>query len=306
MRKKSLSILSLLLFVFATLSAQRASENYSFLSFWDFKYKGTPDSVDCRFNHKKKKLFLSGFDTDGQGTFYFAGGRPLYISCFKDTMLQWRRKVSAYHTTRALLRLRGDSLYLLHNRTHELIILNKDGTGDVHRVQLETDNIDEGVLHPDYFIVRDREVEHKTESRYWRTSIYSTFNYQGQLMQKDTIERRAGTKVMRPAPKLLLSDGSLSYKGDFRNMHLFTDIMTNRFVLIEDGKPCFAYTFLDRLPSQVFHDEISRVSHFSSPEGEIVRGTHYYYVAYERDGNRLMVVDINLDKMFPDAKNLGE
>ena len=51
------------------------------------------------------------------------------------------------------------------------------------------------------------------------------------------------------------------------------------------------------------HDEIDQESHLSSLEGEILRGTHFYYVGYEGKNNRLMVVDIDLDKMFPEAKD---
>ena len=118
MKTKSFLLLSLSFLTLAPLWGQRVNENYPFLS-----YRYYPNN----------ELFLSGFDTDGKGTFYFAGGNPLRVSCFKGTELQWRRKVSDVHTRRALFRLRGDSLYLVHDQTHELIVLSKDGTGDVHR-----------------------------------------------------------------------------------------------------------------------------------------------------------------------------
>ena len=34
-----------------------------------------------------------------------------------------------------------------------------------------------------------------------------------------------------------------------------------------------------------------------------VATSYYYYVGYETGSNHLMVVDIDLDKMFPDAVN---
>lgn len=114
MKKISFLLLSLSFLTFAPLSAQRVNENYPFLSYWDFKFRNVPDSVDYRYNPKNNKLYLSGFDTDGKGTFYFAGGNPLSVFCFKGTTLQWRRKVSDTHTKCALFRLRGDSFYLVH------------------------------------------------------------------------------------------------------------------------------------------------------------------------------------------------
>lgn len=77
MKKKSFLLLSLSLLTFAPVTAQRVNNSYPFLSYWDFKFKGVRDSVDCRYNPKNNELFLSGFDTDGKGTFYFAGGSPL-------------------------------------------------------------------------------------------------------------------------------------------------------------------------------------------------------------------------------------
>ena len=118
MKKKSFLLLFFSFLTLAPLLGQRVNENYPFLSYWDFKIKGVPDSVDCRY-YPNNELYLSGFDTDGKGTFYFAGGNPLRVSCFKGTELQWRRKVSDVHTRRALFRLRGDSLYLVHDQTHE-------------------------------------------------------------------------------------------------------------------------------------------------------------------------------------------
>ena len=100
MKKKSFLLLFFSFLTLAPLLGQRVNENYPFLSYWDFKIKGVPDSVDCRY-YPNNELYLSGFDTDGKGTFYFAGGNPLRVSCFKGTELQWRRKVSDVHTRRA-------------------------------------------------------------------------------------------------------------------------------------------------------------------------------------------------------------
>ena len=55
-----------------TMCAQRTNDRYPALRYWDFRYSGSADSVDCLFNAKNKELFISGFDTDGKGTFYFA------------------------------------------------------------------------------------------------------------------------------------------------------------------------------------------------------------------------------------------
>lgn len=50
-----------------TMCAQRTNDRYPALRYWDFRYSGSADSVDCLFNAKNKELFISGFDTDGKG-----------------------------------------------------------------------------------------------------------------------------------------------------------------------------------------------------------------------------------------------
>ena len=318
MKKISFLLLSLSLLTLAPLWGQRVNENYPFLSYWDFKIRNAPDSIDCRY-YPNNELFLSGFDTDGKGTFYFAGGNPLRVSCFKGTELQWRRKVSDVHTKRALFRLRGDSLYLVHDQTHELIVLSKDGTGDVHRVKLATDDIDEGVMHENYFVVRDKGFRDKKFNLLynWRTRQYkvSFFNYRGELAWTDEMRREYSIAMMRPlpyVPKMYANTPpryySKYYKGMFRDMHLFVDEGVSRFILTELGEIQYSYNIerdvrSDILPLWVLHDEIDQESHLSSLEGEILRGTHFYYVGYEGRNNHLMVVDIDLDKMFPEAKD---
>ena len=119
-----LSIAAMLLSFVVTADAQRVSKRFPEITFWDYTFRGKVDSVDCIYN-KWGELYISGFDTDCKGTFWFAGGNPLRVSCFKGTKLQWRREVSDGLTKLALFRLRGDSLYLAHDMNRELIVFEQ-------------------------------------------------------------------------------------------------------------------------------------------------------------------------------------
>lgn len=55
-----------------------------------YRFSGR-DSVPSRYFPQSNELYLSGFDTDGKGTFYFAGGNPFQIACFRDTAIVYRR-----------------------------------------------------------------------------------------------------------------------------------------------------------------------------------------------------------------------
>lgn len=92
-----LSIAAMLLSFGVTADAQRVSNRFPEITFWDYTFRGKADSVDCIYN-KKLGLYLTGFDTDGKGTFCFAGGSPLRVSCFKGNRLLWRREVADERT----------------------------------------------------------------------------------------------------------------------------------------------------------------------------------------------------------------
>ena len=81
MKKKSFLLLFFSFLTLAPLLGQRVNENYPFLSYWDFKIKGVPDSVDCRY-YPNNELYLSGFDTDGKGVAVAPQGlRCAYQTC---------------------------------------------------------------------------------------------------------------------------------------------------------------------------------------------------------------------------------
>ena len=82
-----LSIIAMLLSFVVTADAQRVRNGFPEITLWEFAFRGEPNSIDCIYNKNNNELFLSGFDTDGKGTFWFAGGSPLRVSCFKGTKL---------------------------------------------------------------------------------------------------------------------------------------------------------------------------------------------------------------------------
>ncbi len=304
-----------------TADAQRASR-YPEMTYWDFTFRDAADSVDCFYNPTNNELYLSGFDTDGKGTFYFAGGEPLRVSCFKGTKFQWRREVSKAGTTCALFRMHGDSLYLVQNVTHELIVLSKDGKGDVRRVKLPVDSIKDGVLHDKYFVLCSNLIKPKE----WSSSYELTFfRYDGSLMLRDTVYMQLCDKYMRPAPDYFNQhkcdehgyrlaeyiNPCWDYKGLFHGVPLY--VSGCRFVLNRNGadnKPLIrkidvginAEEYYQVIPLPVLTDITDYMCHTRLPEISILRGTHVYYPGYWHDG-RLMVADFDVDKIFPTVRD---
>ena len=168
----------------------------------------------------------------------------------------------------------------------------------MRRVKLATNDIDEEVVHRNYFVVRDKGFRdkkfnyiHNWEIRQFKVSF---FNYQGELVWTGEMKREYCMKMMHSMPYLPMPDKNMEiiyYKRIFRDMHLFANVLGGQFFLTSFGDVQYSY--------KISGDIYFSVLPFS--EGSILRGTHCYYVGFEGANNRFMVVDIDLDKMFPEA-----
>ena len=91
---------------------------------------GAADSVPSRY-YSNGLMILSGFDTDGHGTFWFVGGNPMYVTCYKGNKMLFRRQLSDTFSNFSATRLRGDSLYTVHTNMHSLLSIPKIGKGPI-------------------------------------------------------------------------------------------------------------------------------------------------------------------------------
>ena len=296
-----------------TVCAQRTNDRYPALRYWDFRYSGSADSVDCLFNAKNKELFISGFDTDGKGTFYLAGGCPLRVSCFKGTELQWRREVSDAATTRGLFRLRGDSLYLVQDVRRELIILSKDGKGDVRHVPLPVDSVSKGYMRPDCIVLWYKvPVVIDGEEHYRIRRDYNIFSYEPRLLWKETVMGEIDETYMLPIPEIYGMDRYyVYYKGVYGHYNVFridSDdfAFADMYGTVRKMYKMEAVTFdFDVFPLNVLTENVDVETHISSEEMGFIRGNHYYQVGYDwKNRERLIVAELDLDKAFEQAEDV--
>ena len=313
---RTLSIIAMLLSFVVTADAQRVSKRFPEITFWDYTFRGKADSVDCIYN-KKLGLYFTGFDTDGKGTFCFAGGSPLRVSCFKGNRLQWRREVADERTRCSLFRMRDDNVYLVHDMKRELIVVSKDG-GSVRHIKLPVDTIMGGCMHDKYFVLRNNEVKYNGVRFNYELSF---FNYEGALLWKDTVDICMVEQCMRPAPDYYdnrihdgfggkILDPNYSYKGMFYGSALFERFWEFRLNVkgTKDMPTIKKYDF-DFSEDMYEGKDVNGVSffdledddcHFGFWEENIYRGTHLYEVASQWDSGILTVIDFDIEKMFPE------
>lgn len=102
-----------------------------------FSFHHAQDSVTCIYNSKTNELIVSGFETDGKGTFYFLGGDPLSVTCFQHGRLAYRRSLGCQLSGMLTFRLVGDSLCLIHRENHKMYRVHKDNKGPVETFPLK-------------------------------------------------------------------------------------------------------------------------------------------------------------------------
>lgn len=104
-----------------------------------------PNSNDPKYSPK-----IKGFDTDGKGRLYIAGGRPIRLVCYNGQQKEYDIVISNDTTgdhDHAIMALMGDSILYVEEGLNRLTILSKDGTGEVRHHDLplkETDSITHG------------------------------------------------------------------------------------------------------------------------------------------------------------------
>lgn len=84
------------------------------------------------------ECIIKGFDTDGMERFYILGGYPAYLACYKGVQLEWERNlaISMKHSTSALFKLTGDSIYFVNDDTNTIYRIHKSGRGKLEHSPL--------------------------------------------------------------------------------------------------------------------------------------------------------------------------
>ena len=99
---------------------------------------------------------IKGLDTDGEGSFYIAGGSPIRLNCYKETELKWSRVISTDSCcTEGYLHLVGDSIYFIEESIHQILRIHKDGTGEIDRFYLHGFPTDHNIICGNYGIMTD-------------------------------------------------------------------------------------------------------------------------------------------------------
>lgn len=145
---------------------------------WHFPYTGKK-AIPCFADIPSHSLTISGFDTDGQGRFYIAGGDPLVVAAYEGCREIYRRVLDIPRIQYGMIHLYGDSLYIFNDRGMEVISMHSDGEGDIKSYSLPIDTCIDctcSLSEPFYLNIREY---HKIRVEYAVLRIYIHFLFFG-------------------------------------------------------------------------------------------------------------------------------
>ena len=326
MKNKTYYILFLIL-ACITANAQTQQHNKRVaITQYEFPLCGAVDSVTSRYYAKPNFMFLSGFDTDGHGTFWFVGGNPMYVTCYKGNKMLFRRQLSDTFSNFSATRLRGDSLYTVHTNRHSLLAVHKSGKGPIREIFLPYDFADGGTAHEDEILLTrgmvgrspwdnsDDEVAPNSNT------LIRVFDYSGKL-KREYVTKKDKLDALYPVPPIKGEDLSyLYYAGKWRGFDLVYDstIGCDRLRLFDANSkmrgcynmPLDSTFWMENArkglypPNPIYTCEEDWYSFYHTRDFDIIRNGHFFRVwYYSGEGRNCIVVeDVDLAVAFPNIK----
>ena len=75
---------------------------------------------------RNDSVFIKAIEVDWQGHFYVVGGNPARLVCYRGTTPVYSRELDSYQSNNALIRLDGDSLWIVEESLKTIIRLHKN------------------------------------------------------------------------------------------------------------------------------------------------------------------------------------
>lgn len=104
----------------------------------------TFDYTDSHFpsTNKEHIAMIKGFETDGKGRFYIAGGNPIRLVCYNGLKKEYDILLSNATSNYGIMKLHGDTIFFVEESSKTLAKVCKNGTGRVKHIALPIENED--------------------------------------------------------------------------------------------------------------------------------------------------------------------
>ncbi len=251
---------------------------------------------------------IKGFDTDGKGRLYIAGGKPIRLACYNGQHKEYDIVITTSRCNNAIMTLYEDSVMFVEEESQSIAVISKDGKGDVLHYNLplkETDSIMSGVFRgKDLELeVHDNSVEiHNHEEFKKNTHVYllSSLNSWG---EKEVSDDAASF----PNSRDFLSDEAkekleyYSYKGLYHDMHVFYrhELFLGDIALVDKTGHIRAEASLAQVPPiHTCCGEDEHIGWYNSANLYRVKGYSFFLSAYDGDEETISFLEYDLKPLY--------
>lgn len=259
-----------------------------------FSFQNSPDSVTCVYKANTNELIVSGFDTDGMGTFYFLGGSPLTVTCYEQGRLAYRRPLGIRFSGIVSFRLIGDSLYLIHREDHAMYRMHRDNKGAVDCIPLKTPPFERCFIGP-----IDAEPSFELYNIKNSTTSSRIYDFHQNLLREYSC-RTGDEQLYDPAYQHI--PDYWEYFGRYKGYRVcMKDYAT--IVLVDDSGEIVRQTGRTYEELDCWHVLDSRSDTIenwgASAEVRVFRNNHFYMPTFNAK-KELVVWDVNVDALWKD------
>ena len=250
---------------------------------------------------------IKGFDTDGNGRLYIAGGSPIRLACYNGQEKQYDVVISDAKSNDAIMSLQGDSILFVEESVRRIAVLSKDGTGDVRHYNLplkETDSIMNGAFRGGDLELEAYDnsvVAHNHEEFTKNTHVY-LFPAQGSWGKKicdDTARLQNPWEFFSDEANEKLE--LYSYKGLYHGMHLFYrhELYLGDIALVDkSGHIRAEASFAQMPPINTCCGEDEHIGWFSSGNLYRVKGYSFFFSAYDSKEETISFLEYDLKPLY--------
>ncbi len=250
---------------------------------------------------------IKGFDTDGNGRLYIAGGKPIRLACYKEQDKEYDIVISNATCNHAIMSLYGDSILFVEEDSRSLAILPKDGKGEVLHFDLplkETDSIMDGVFRGNELEleVHDNSSQAHSHDEFVRNTHVYTFSSQSSWKRKTGVDTAS-----LPNPQEFLSADAkesleyYSYKGEHHGMHLFYrhELFLGDIALVDNAGHIRAEASLALLPPvNTCCGEDEHIGWYTSANLYRVKGYSFFLSAYDSKEETISFLEYDLKPLY--------
>lgn len=254
---------------------------------------------------KQHLALISGFETDGHGRFYIAGGKPIRLVCYNGIEPEYDIILSNAESNRGIMKLCEDTILFVEESTMSLAKVSKDGTGAVEHYPLPIeakDSIVDGWIGEDslYLTLYDTKAKCESHEDHIRNTHKCTILLSDRCVTSNS--------VYEPYPYLSdTSRGILEYDryyGINQSMHFFyrydQELTSWGRVSLVDKKGNLANMLylagLSPLPTCCCSHKIE--GEYPTHNLYRLRDNHFFMSTYDRDKGTITIMDYDLDPLY--------